>query len=57
MAPQPTENDSVVNVVYEPEGESHIVTFLSFNYLTGELVKMYKIHKGTSGEQANTIIL
>ena len=57
MSPQPTENDSVVNVVYEPEGESQIVTFLSFNYLTGELVKMYKIHKGTSSELANTIIL
>jgi len=37
----------------------NVVVFLSLNYQTGELEKMYRIHKGTSaaGELANTMIL
>ena len=46
-----------MNVAYEPKDKTDVVVFLSFNYLTGDLEKMYKIHKGTSNEYSNKMIL
>jgi hypothetical protein len=58
-APLPSENDSRVNIAYEAANDFQIVVFVSFNYLTGEIEHVYRIHKGVGspGELANTMIL
>ena len=48
-------NDYRVYVAYEATDQSTVV-FVSFNYLSGEIENVYRIHKGVT-ELANTMIM
>jgi hypothetical protein len=51
-------NDSRINLVYEAkDSDDSTVVFVSFNYLTGAVERMYRINKGTQNEMANKMVL
>lgn len=53
----PGTNDSQVNLVYEAtDMDNSIIVFASFNYKTGTVTSLQRIHKGTN-EMATNMVL